>query len=170
MDLGVCDMNAFLQDEHLPHGDELDKAELEGSLDHLQSSTIDLAPVGDFQALLRHARGKGHCDGAQFDLFANDLKHGLLRPGSSNPITSPGPSTPPGSPPVVPSTSSDAPLPASWHSVKQTNVFDSARQAEINAGVHGNLTEDTIDDERLGVGHLVLGSHDPTFNFQFHTM
>jgi hypothetical protein len=170
MDLDVDDMNAFFQDEQLAHGDEIDTTNLESALQLMQSSSINLSPKGDYQALLRHARGKGHCDGAQFDLFVNDPKHGQLWPGSSSYDMSPGPSTPPGSPPVVPSSSSDAPLPLplSWHSARQNNVFDSAREAELNAGargIHGNSTEDPNDDDRLGVGHFVLGSHNPSFNF-----
>jgi hypothetical protein len=174
MDLDVHDMDAFLQDENLPHGDELDTTVLEESLSNLQSSSIELAPVGDFQALLRHARGKGHCDGAKFDLFADDLKYGQLRPASSSSAISPG--TPPGSLPVVPSSSSDAPLslPLSWYSARQDQCFNSSREAELHAAIPGNLdditigslfAEDPIDDERLGVGYLVLGSNNPTFDF-----
>jgi hypothetical protein len=74
-------MNVFLQSEGLPRGNDLYTDDLHASLDAMQSTALSTCDPDDFQPLLRRARGKGHCDGAQFDLFANDLKHGGAKPG-----------------------------------------------------------------------------------------
>jgi len=276
MDLDVDDMNAFFKDEHLIHGEEVETNNLESALKHMQSSSIQLAPKGDFKALLRHAKGKGHCDGAQFDLFANDLKYGVHLPGSTHgpqlkscdnesmlgitpksqltlppatitldryrhflalatmtghtvnvmdmrdgyadflpphleipvspdtrelprfgdeqsiaaaeselrshfdmlesvwnaamttgrpPEDYPSPTTPPSTPPDVSSYSSEAPLNFGGKSSVHDKVYDSSCRAEADAAAaaKGIMMEDILDDERLGVGHLVLGTHDPTF-------